>query len=195
MSKRKRQSKKIEIWAKLYPTGLNIPSPVNKNRIMLAAQKMPVNGEDVKLTIEFTRRSKSAESMGLYWGGVLPLWIAHMKDLVKVDSLKKEPLILQRLVREKKILKSEIDSCHSDFMLKFRPIQQKNWLTGRIETKRDSIADMDSYNAMLYITEVCQFVEDNTGMILNTEEFKNSRDNMDLIIQEGPSVVKKLVSG
>lgn len=182
--RKKRATKKIEIWAKLTQSGIQIPSPVNRNRIALAAQNMPPNGENVKLTIEFARKSKSGEMMGLYWGAVLPLWIAHKKDLIDQNSLEKDPMILSRLVKQRKISAKEIQDLHEDMMLEFRPVKGKNWLTGKTETKRDRLSEMDSYNAQMYVAEVYQYVVENSGIELKTEEYKNARDNVEMLINK-----------
>lgn len=189
----KRKSKSIEILAKLTQTGIAIPSVWNKNRLLLEAQRVPPAGADIKLTINFISRSKSGEMLGFYWGGVLPLWIAHMKDLITAKQLEEDPLAIKKLISQRFITKNEINQAHDDFMLNFRPVKAKNWLTGREEVKRDSLADMDGYNAALYISEVYQHVLENTGLILNTKEFKKAKDSVDLIIHEGPKAVDRAI--
>lgn len=191
MARQARKTKKLEMWAKMTQRGLTIPSPNNRTRIMLEAQKMPPEGKNVKLIIAFQAEAKSAEMMGLYFGGLLPLWIAHNRDLIKQDTLKKEPLYLRELCRKHIIKKVEVNDAHDDFMKEFRHSLHKNYITGNMEKGRQSLSDMNSYEAALYITEICQYLEENTGIILNTEEFKRARDMVELIVQEGPRAVKK----
>lgn len=191
MSKQKRKSKSIEIFAKLTNTGISIPSSWNRNRLMLEAQKVPPGGANIKITINFVSRAKSGEMMGFYWGAVLPMWVAHMKDLITQKDIADDPLIIKKLISAKRIKKSEVDQSHKDFMKYFRPIKTKNWLTGEEEIIGDSLADMDAYNAALVISEIYQHVNENSGMILNTVDFKRARDSMDMIIEQGPRAIAK----
>jgi len=179
-----RKVKSIEVWAKLMPTGISIPNLTSKNRIAQEAQKIKnPEGENVLLKITFQSKSKSAEILGFYFGAVLPLWVAHNKDLLEQDSLEKDPTILKKLVMQKKITKEEIDEAHEDFMMHFRPKKAKNWITGKFEKRRGSLAEMNGLEAGEYTAQVVQYVEENTGMYLNVEAFKRERDNIDYIIQ------------
>ena len=191
--KLKRKTKSIEIWAKLTPQGLTIPNPSNKARIALEAQKMPPEGEDVKLTIAFKYKSKSSELLAFYFGGILALWIAHKKDLIQPSDLRRNPLILRDLAKNKSIRKEEVEDAHEDFMKEFRPDIKMNWITGKTEKGRQRLSDMNGYEASLYITEVCQYVEENSGISLNTDEYKKARDTIELIIQQGTPMAKKYV--
>lgn len=192
--KQKRKSKTIHVLAKLTPQGIAIPSPASKARIALEAQKMPPQGEDIELDIRFKSKSKSSELMGFYFGGVLALWVAHQKDLLKgPNDLKRNPLLLRDLAKKKHITKQEIDDAHEDLMTWIRPVKRKDWVTGETKVGRQSLREMDAYNASLYITEVTEHVEENTGITLNTGEYKKARDTISLIIEQGPRAVKKHV--
>ena len=186
----KRKVKKIEMWAKLMPTGIQIPNAANRNRIALEAQKVPSVGVDIKLSIEFATTSKSSELVGFYFGAVLPLWVAHNKNLLSKDILTKDPLYLKKLVMGKRILKKEVDNAHEDFMSYLRPTKRKNLITKKMEHGRQSLAEMSGYEASLYIAEVYQHVVENTGTVLQTEEFRKARDTMELVIQHGKLAIK-----
>lgn len=188
-----KKTKKVEIWAKLTPTGLAIVNPMSKSRIALEAQKMPPQGEDVMLTIAFKAKVKSLELLGFYYGGLLPLWIAHKKDLIGLRDLQKNPLFLRDLCKSRQINHIEIEDAHEDFMKEFRPDIKMNWITGQTERGRQKMSNMNGYEASLYVTEICEYVEANTGLTLNTEEFKKARDAIQLIIQEGSGKVQEVV--
>ena len=191
--KQKRKTKSIEVWARLTPTGLRFENPASRARMALETQKVPPEGEDIKLTISFKSKSKSGEIMGFYFGGVLPLWIAHNRDLIKPKDLQKNPLFLRDLLRKKTIKKQEVDDAHDDLMKEYRPQIHKNYITGETEKGRQSLADMNGYECALYVTEVMDYIEENTGISLDVAAYKKERDTISLIIQQGPKAAKKYV--
>lgn len=189
----KRKSKSIEIFARLTPTGISIPSAWNRNRLMLEAQRVPPDGVEIKVTIGFISKAKSAEMMGFYFGAVIPLWVAHKKDLLYEDELESDPLAIRELIRKKKITKQDVDDTHHDFMREFRPMVKKNWITGKEEIVGQSLADMTAYEAALAISEIYQYISENTGMNLNTVEYKKARDAVRYIIEKGPRAAKEVI--
>ena len=153
-------------------TGFKL-TPYNKAALMAFAQK---NEGEGKLTIE-TRKRKSKDALGFYWGGVLPAIIAHNKNLLRKDELKHNPFRLAELIKDKKITKDEIDILHRDIMITFRPELSKDLRTNEIFKTGQLLRENNNEYLIELITEIMEEFETQGYEFGDPEVYKKFRDN------------------
>lgn len=134
-----------------------------------------IEGKKVRVTIEETKRPKSEEALGFYWGGLLASYVAHKKDLITQEKLNLNPMLLKELAKEKKITNKETEDVHRMFMTEFAPVHVRK-LDGSIEKQRGEMKKMNNSELIEYCTVVLDYFIDNGIPVPNNEEYKYFRD-------------------
>jgi len=153
-------------------TGLSF-SEGNKVRLYSMAEEL--EGKKVRVTVETTQRPKTEESLGFYWGGLLPAYVAHKKDLITQESLNTNPFQLKELAKAKAIKSKEVSDVHGTFMTEYAPMYVRD-LSGTITKQRGEMKKMNNTELIEYCTVVLDYFISNGIPVPNSGEYKYFRD-------------------
>ena len=172
---------KLELWCKI-KDGVFSFSPFNKLKVkeFLGSR----NEKEVKMTLEDKEKPKSEDFLGWYWSGLLPAYIAYKKHNLTQAQLDFCPLILDDMIKEKRITKNEIDDWHATLMTEFRPYLVYD-LKGNPTKQRGEMKKMNNQEAIEYATEIYGYYIENGIPVPDSEKFKKSKDMADLVRQVG----------
>lgn len=172
---------KLELWCKIKQGAFSF-SPFNKLKITEFLKGR--NEKDVKMTLEDKEKPKSEEFLGWYWAGLLPAYIAYKKHNLTQAQLDFNPLILDDMLKDKRITKDEIDDWHNTLMTEFRPYIVYN-LKGEPSKQRGEMKKMNNKEAVEYATEVYGYYLDNGIPVPDNEKFKKAKMLADLVREVG----------
>lgn len=170
---------KLAVWADI-KNGKPEFSDMDKQRVRWFCEKK--ENEDIRVEFSVNQKTKSAEFLGFYWGGLLPAYMAHRKFNTSQNELDLNPMLLSELCRSKKITSAELEDTHRMFLYEYCPRMVFD-LKGKPHKEGGKMSEMGSREAIMFTTEVESYFLDNGIPIPNTEVYKLVRDNCELIRQ------------
>lgn len=172
---------KLELWCKIKSGAFSF-SPFNKLKVVEFLKGR--NEKEVKMTLEDKEKPKSEEMLGFYWAGLLPTYLAYKKYNLTQAQLDFNPLIVEDMLKDKRITKDEIDDWHATLMTEFRPIMVYNF-KNEPSKQRGEMKKMNNREATEYTTEVYAYYLENGIPVPNNETYKKARMMSDLVREVG----------
>jgi len=172
---------KFSLWCKIRDGAFSFSS---FNKLKVKEFLKDRNEKDVRMTLEDKEKPKSEDFLGWYWAGLLPAYIAHKKYSITQAQLDYNPLLLDDMLKEKKITKDEIDDWHATLMTEYRPYLVYD-LKGNPTKQRGEMKKMNNRKAIEYATEVYGYYIDNAIPIPDNEKFKKAKMMSDLVREVG----------